>query len=283
MGVILDEEEKRKRRRERNKVAATKCRNKKKAHVYSLSEQGTTLDINNKLLRNELTSLRLEEQRLVQLLVNHKRICNLRFTMIAHQLEQLYQPDNPGGSFPGAPLSTDFGQHNFAQQSMPADSVHFKNNRIKIESDYEQKVDNPMTNQLNSANTNDPNGSALNSSLNNQQYAGYQPIFGQSSPIIKIEDNYNYPPNYSDHRLGGDAGQANYQQHFNQPIHPPSYQAVSLPQVNYDHFSQNSTHYGNLQSSINKLPNNESPGLTSGDFMQCTNDTPNDNDVFLAC
>lgn len=275
VGVILDEEEKRRRRRERNKVAATKCRNKKKAHVYQLSERGASLDIENKLLRNELTTLRLEEQQLVQLLLSHKRVCNLRVTMITHQPEQLYQSDNPGGGFPGAPLSTDFGQQTFPQQSMPAEIVQFKNNRIKIESDYEQKVDNAI--QVN--NTNNPNGS-----LNNQQYS-YPPIFNQPSPIIKIEDNYNYPPNYSDHRLAGDAGQVNYQQCFNQPIQPPSYQAVSSPQVNYD-FTQNSTHYGdpgsNLQS-VNKLSNNESPGLASGDFMQCTNDTPGDNGVFLNC
>lgn len=283
MGVILDEEEKRKRRRERNKLAATKCRNKKKAHVFKLSEQGTTLDINNKVLRNELASLRLEEQRLVQLLINHRRICNLKFTMIAHQLEQFYQP-NSQGNF-NAP--TDFGQHNFAQPCMPADSGHFKNSRVKIESDYEHKLDNQMTNQVNSGNLNlnDPN--APNTGLNSQ--TGYLPIFNQPSPIIKIEDSYNYPPNYSDNRLSG-GGQTNYQQQqpcFNQQTNPPPYQTVSSPQVNYDSFGQqqNITHYdagpvGNLHSSISKLPSNESPGLVGADFMQCTNDTPSDSDGF---
>ncbi|XP_025017559.1 GATA zinc finger domain-containing protein 15-like [Tetranychus urticae] len=73
-----EDEERRRRRRERNKVAATKCRNKKKVHVYKLCQESETLQLTNSSLKDEMLILKREEQRLNELLVKHLPYCMRR-------------------------------------------------------------------------------------------------------------------------------------------------------------------------------------------------------------
>ncbi|KAK8780849.1 hypothetical protein V5799_017810 [Amblyomma americanum] len=72
-GVQLtkEDEEKRRRRRERNKIAASKCRNRKKERTVRLCEESEGLQRGNAELRREMQMLRLEVQHLTSLLRQH--------------------------------------------------------------------------------------------------------------------------------------------------------------------------------------------------------------------
>merc|ERR1711881_60720 len=70
-----EDEERRLRRRERNKVAATKCRNKKKERTTRLIAEGEILDLQNTALKEELRKLEAETRSLRDLLSEHSKVC----------------------------------------------------------------------------------------------------------------------------------------------------------------------------------------------------------------
>merc|ERR1712045_1016888 len=71
----MGDEERRLRRRERNKVAATKCRNKKKERTTRLIAEGEVLEIQNAALKEELRKLEAEARSLTELLSQHGKVC----------------------------------------------------------------------------------------------------------------------------------------------------------------------------------------------------------------
>lgn len=70
-----EDQERRRRRRERNKVAATKCRHKKKEHVIQLNIESQCLESSNVNLKMELNQLEQERNHLSNLLSNHRPFC----------------------------------------------------------------------------------------------------------------------------------------------------------------------------------------------------------------
>merc|ERR1711963_1067528 len=87
---------KRQRRRERNKVAATKCRNKKKARTVNLMKVSETLDAQNKALKIEITKLEAEKSRLIDVLSRHQPNCvkKLKDTMSSVSNQEHPLPHN---------------------------------------------------------------------------------------------------------------------------------------------------------------------------------------------
>merc|ERR1711974_409764 len=73
--LTFEDEERRLRRRERNKVAATKCRNKKKERTTRLIAEGEVLQIQNTALKEELRKLEAEARSLTDLLSQHSKVC----------------------------------------------------------------------------------------------------------------------------------------------------------------------------------------------------------------
>jgi len=73
-----EDEERRRRRRERNKVAATKCRNKKKEKTCLLVSEGELLEAQNKNLKQEISRLEAEKRHLVEILALHEPTCAKR-------------------------------------------------------------------------------------------------------------------------------------------------------------------------------------------------------------
>ena len=71
-------EEKRRKRRERNKIAATKCRNKKKAQTEKLLKENEEVQKLNEKLKLEIRTLETEETHLKNLLEKHKASCNVQ-------------------------------------------------------------------------------------------------------------------------------------------------------------------------------------------------------------
>ncbi|XP_012682800.2 cyclic AMP-dependent transcription factor ATF-3 [Clupea harengus] len=73
--VRPEEAERRKRRRERNKVAATKCRNKKKKITDCLQKESEKLETVNADLKEQIEQLKQQKQQLVYMLNLHRPTC----------------------------------------------------------------------------------------------------------------------------------------------------------------------------------------------------------------
>ncbi|KAM9798659.1 cyclic AMP-dependent transcription factor ATF-3 [Neosynchiropus ocellatus] len=73
-----DELDRRKRRRERNKIAAAKCRNKKKEKTETLQKESEKLESVNTDLKSQIQTLKQQKQQLVYMLNLHRPTCIVR-------------------------------------------------------------------------------------------------------------------------------------------------------------------------------------------------------------
>jgi len=92
--LTFEDEERRLRRRERNKVAATKCRNKKKERTTRLIAEGEVLEIQNTALKEELRKLEAEARSLTDLLSQHSKVC-LQKRKLESESSELGGPQDP--------------------------------------------------------------------------------------------------------------------------------------------------------------------------------------------
>ncbi|XP_054878967.1 cyclic AMP-dependent transcription factor ATF-3 [Poeciliopsis prolifica] len=76
--LTTEEHERRKRRRERNKIAAAKCRNKKKEKTESLQKESEKLESVNAELKQQIEELKQQKQQLVYMLNLHRPTCIVR-------------------------------------------------------------------------------------------------------------------------------------------------------------------------------------------------------------
>lgn len=70
-----EDEERRRRRRERNKIAATKCRLKKREKTVILVQESETLESQNHDLKSQIQELEIQRRRLVDMLSLHTPTC----------------------------------------------------------------------------------------------------------------------------------------------------------------------------------------------------------------
>ncbi|XP_050095950.1 activating transcription factor 3-like [Anopheles aquasalis] len=70
-----EDEDRRRRRRERNKIAATKCRMKKRERTVNLINESETLDAQNKDLKSQVSKLESERRKLLEVLQAHGPKC----------------------------------------------------------------------------------------------------------------------------------------------------------------------------------------------------------------
>ncbi|KAG8584360.1 hypothetical protein GDO81_008795 [Engystomops pustulosus] len=75
---VPEEDERKKRRRERNKVAAAKCRNKKKEKTECLQKESEKLESINAELKAQIEELKNEKQHLIYMLNLHRPTCIVR-------------------------------------------------------------------------------------------------------------------------------------------------------------------------------------------------------------
>ncbi|CAK6979351.1 cyclic AMP-dependent transcription factor ATF-3 [Scomber scombrus] len=76
--VTGEEHDRRKRRRERNKIAAAKCRNKKKEKTECLQKESEKLESHNADLKAQIEELKQQKQQLVYMLNLHRPTCIVR-------------------------------------------------------------------------------------------------------------------------------------------------------------------------------------------------------------
>lgn len=74
-GLTPEDEDRRRRRRERNKIAATKCRMKKRERTVNLVNESETLDAQNKELKSQVTELENQRRKLMEVLQAHSASC----------------------------------------------------------------------------------------------------------------------------------------------------------------------------------------------------------------
>ncbi|GLD59821.1 proto-oncogene c-Fos-like isoform X1 [Lates japonicus] len=72
-----EEEERRRIRRERNKIAAAKCRNRRRELIDTLQAETDKLEEEKSALQTEIADLLKEKERLEQVLASHKPSCKL--------------------------------------------------------------------------------------------------------------------------------------------------------------------------------------------------------------
>ncbi|XP_033639382.1 jun dimerization protein 2-like [Asterias rubens] len=70
-----EEEDRRKLRRERNRVAASRCREKRRERTYVLVKETDQLETSNQELIREIQQLETERQELVAILSSHQQTC----------------------------------------------------------------------------------------------------------------------------------------------------------------------------------------------------------------
>ncbi|XP_062980103.1 cyclic AMP-dependent transcription factor ATF-3 [Elgaria multicarinata webbii] len=75
---VPEEDERKKRRRERNKIAAAKCRNKKKEKTECLQKESAKLETINAELKAQIEELKNEKQHLIYMLNLHRPTCIVR-------------------------------------------------------------------------------------------------------------------------------------------------------------------------------------------------------------
>ncbi|XP_075719413.1 cyclic AMP-dependent transcription factor ATF-3 [Rhinoderma darwinii] len=75
---FVPEDDRKKRRRERNKVAAAKCRNKKREKTDSLQKESEKLESINAELKAQIEELKNEKQHLIYMLNLHRPTCIVR-------------------------------------------------------------------------------------------------------------------------------------------------------------------------------------------------------------
>uniref|UniRef100_A0A672KZ24 Fos-like antigen 2 like n=1 Tax=Sinocyclocheilus grahami TaxID=75366 RepID=A0A672KZ24_SINGR len=76
-GDISNEEEKILRRRERNKMAAAKCRNRRRELIDLLQEETERLHMEQVVMQRQVSLLQQEKEQLKMLLASHASICTL--------------------------------------------------------------------------------------------------------------------------------------------------------------------------------------------------------------
>ena len=70
-----EDEVKRHKRRERNKIAAEKCRNKKKKETLSLFAESESVVLANARYKNDIARLEAEQRHLINILAQHQPAC----------------------------------------------------------------------------------------------------------------------------------------------------------------------------------------------------------------
>ncbi|KAG5319216.1 ATF3 factor, partial [Pseudoatta argentina] len=90
-GLTPEDEERRRRRRERNKIAATKCRLKKREKTVILVQESEILETQNLDLKSQIQELETQRRRLVDMLSLHSPTC-LKQGVDASSYQQFAEP-----------------------------------------------------------------------------------------------------------------------------------------------------------------------------------------------
>uniref|UniRef100_G3P8H1 Protein c-Fos n=1 Tax=Gasterosteus aculeatus TaxID=69293 RepID=G3P8H1_GASAC len=101
-----EEEERRRIRRERNKIAAAKCRNRRRELIDTLQAETDKLEDEKSALEGEIADLLKEKERLEEVLVSHKPSCKLPANDGDEQREEEEEDDDDKEDDDGKPTES---------------------------------------------------------------------------------------------------------------------------------------------------------------------------------
>lgn len=101
-----EEEEKRRLRRERNKMAAAKCRNRRRELTDTLQAETDQLEDEKSALQNDIANLLKEKERLEFILAAHRPICKIPSEMDTAFPEPSISPAEPVSEIPPVTASS---------------------------------------------------------------------------------------------------------------------------------------------------------------------------------
>ncbi|CAD7086727.1 unnamed protein product [Hermetia illucens] len=157
-GLTPEDEDRRRRRRERNKIAATKCRMKKRERTNNLVNESEQLETQNNDLKSTVRNLELERRKLFDMLQSHSSACirpgGLQLDLNACQ-SPAYKYLNEIGLGDG-PCETH--QHPDQQQSQqqqrtitaipPMTTIKYSRNNLRHQPQHQQTLSNLPSNDL---------------------------------------------------------------------------------------------------------------------------------------
>lgn len=126
VGLTPEDEERRKRRRERNKIAATKCRLKKRERTANLITESDTLEHQNVDFKTQIDQLNKEKLKLEQVLDSHRRQCVMNIPPVTREKLVATGVNRrlSGMDSVGSPLSNRSSnrqhQHSYSNNSSPS-------------------------------------------------------------------------------------------------------------------------------------------------------------------
>lgn len=126
-GLTPEDEERRRRRRERNKIAATKCRLKKREKTTILVQESEILETQNHDLKTQIQELETQRRRLVDMLSLHGPTCLKQGGADATSYQQFAEP-----------LQLPSYQENFVQQQQAPPALNQPQNCV---TEYPVKVE----------------------------------------------------------------------------------------------------------------------------------------------
>ncbi|XP_012260367.1 activating transcription factor 3 [Athalia rosae] len=91
-GLTPEDEERRRRRRERNKIAATKCRLKKREKTVILVQESEILETQNHDLKSQIQELETQRRRLMEMLSVHSPTCLKQGSGSESSFQQFAEP-----------------------------------------------------------------------------------------------------------------------------------------------------------------------------------------------
>ncbi|XP_072532956.1 v-fos FBJ murine osteosarcoma viral oncogene homolog Ab [Salminus brasiliensis] len=116
-----EEEEKRRLRRERNKMAAAKCRNRRRELTDTLQAETDQLEDEKSALQNDIANLLKEKERLEFILAAHRPICKIPSEMDTAFPEPSVSPAGPISEIP--PIATTSVASRLTETSSASSSV----------------------------------------------------------------------------------------------------------------------------------------------------------------
>ncbi|KAF4521831.1 hypothetical protein B566_EDAN003705 [Ephemera danica] len=89
--LTAEDAERRRRRRERNKIAATKCRLKKRERTVNLVQESEVLETQNHEFKSQIQDLETQRRRLMDMLAMHNQTCVKHVASSGHYVQQQQQ------------------------------------------------------------------------------------------------------------------------------------------------------------------------------------------------
>lgn len=134
--LTTEDEERRRRRRERNKVAATKCRNRKKERTGILMKESDVLEDQNSNFRSEIQRLENEKRRLMDVLAMHSPNClkTGNYKRVLEAKERFLRAFALHAANSQTPVScpSDFVQTNVNVSQVEHPSCHYRTVRVTV-------------------------------------------------------------------------------------------------------------------------------------------------------